>query len=1225
MKRRFLTLIFTITAMLICMLGFVACGETVDNFNLSFKVDGETYQTLTTNGEETIQIPDNPTKEGYQFEGWYWDNGEWERPFTANSLLDEPISSDMSVYAKFSAIEYDITYENNGGTHNNPVSYTIEGSFVLSDAEKIGYDFVGWYSEDSYTTKVVSISAGSTGEITLYAKYEVINYTITYENTKETEKDNASLYTIESQTIVLADLEKSGYIFDGWYNGETKITEIITGSIGNLTLTAHWTPISYSISYENTKGTSNNNETSYTIESEKITLKNLNKTGYTFDGWYNGETKVTEIATGSTGNLTLSAQWKPIVYSISYNNTKDVLNNNPTSYTIESEMITLIGLEKNGYKFDGWYNNGRKETEIQKGSIGNLTFTAKWTPTSYEIKYHNVTGATNNNPTMYDVEDQPLVLSAANKVGYTFTGWYTDSACQNKINEIAVGTIGEINLYAGWEIIEYTATFKNGNTPIDEITFTVETQSIEEPAVPNYVGYTGKWSDYELGASHITINAVYTPIVYSITYENKKDAINDNAANYTIESETITLIDLERNGYEFDGWYNNGTKVTEIATGSTGNLVLTAQWTPIEYSITYMYDSAIGDYVDNNKNPSTYTIEDEFNFVSLVNKTVGYTFDGWYTEKNVGTGEKVSGIVLGRTGDIIVYAHWALEVYTITYHNVEGLTNTNPTTYTVETDTFEVSDISKTGYTFDGWFADEALTQLADISIEKGNTGNIVLYAKFTVIEYAIEYVLYGGTIEDGPNPSIYTVEDEIDLIEPILSGYEFDNWRLSNINGEIITKIEKGTTGNLTLHATYLYISTITFETNGGGVVSSIKKVEGSKITLPSLSKDWYTFGGWYSDSSLKNRYTSTIQPDADITLYAKWIDNAEYLVYELQSDNTYAVAGYTEQKTKIKIYSTYKGKTVTKLLNTALNDCTSLTDLIIPDSVKTIEKGALTGCGKLRSLKIPFVGGKFTTENITSSFPQSNVLGYIFGTTAYNGAIKIDQHYGPAVASHSYFYIPSSLQTLIITGGYIQYGGCGYITSLINVTIEENVLGIGTQAFGKCTSLKEVSINCSNVNNGNSSFSGCSNLVNIKLGKSFKSIGGYMFANCTALKEITISENVTNIDSYAFEGCNNLIEVKLPDSVESIGSYAFYECTELKTINFGGNLTYIGTRAFWKCTKLEKAIFARTDKWFAAMNANGVSAGKISEDALSDPSLAAQWLIDHNGVGGRYMLWDL
>ena len=80
---------------------FTACKSKVDNFKLSFKVDGETYQTITTSGNEAISIPENPTKEGYTFDGWYWDNGTWQEPFTANFLLDAPISSDMSVYAKW--------------------------------------------------------------------------------------------------------------------------------------------------------------------------------------------------------------------------------------------------------------------------------------------------------------------------------------------------------------------------------------------------------------------------------------------------------------------------------------------------------------------------------------------------------------------------------------------------------------------------------------------------------------------------------------------------------------------------------------------------------------------------------------------------------------------------------------------------------------------------------------------------------------------------------------------------------------------------------------------------------------------------------------------------------------------------------------------------------------------------------------------------------------------
>ena len=102
MTKRKITLGILCLLLLVCSVFlFTACKSKVDNFKLSFKVDGETYQTITTSGNEAIAIPENPTKEGYTFDGWFWDNGTWQEPFTANSLLDGPISSDMSVYAKW--------------------------------------------------------------------------------------------------------------------------------------------------------------------------------------------------------------------------------------------------------------------------------------------------------------------------------------------------------------------------------------------------------------------------------------------------------------------------------------------------------------------------------------------------------------------------------------------------------------------------------------------------------------------------------------------------------------------------------------------------------------------------------------------------------------------------------------------------------------------------------------------------------------------------------------------------------------------------------------------------------------------------------------------------------------------------------------------------------------------------------------------------------------------
>ena len=80
----------------------------LNNLQLTFVVDGNSYSVIETTGAETITIPNNPEKAGYVFSGWFWDEGVWEKPFTANSLLDASISRNMSVYAKFDAIAYNL-------------------------------------------------------------------------------------------------------------------------------------------------------------------------------------------------------------------------------------------------------------------------------------------------------------------------------------------------------------------------------------------------------------------------------------------------------------------------------------------------------------------------------------------------------------------------------------------------------------------------------------------------------------------------------------------------------------------------------------------------------------------------------------------------------------------------------------------------------------------------------------------------------------------------------------------------------------------------------------------------------------------------------------------------------------------------------------------------------------------------------------------------------------
>ena len=96
--------IITILLVMLSIVGLSSCLGGVE-FELNFVVDGETYDTVSTNGKEIVKMPSDPTKDGYTFDGWYWDKDTWQKPFTANSLLDAPLSSDMSVYAKWKTNE----------------------------------------------------------------------------------------------------------------------------------------------------------------------------------------------------------------------------------------------------------------------------------------------------------------------------------------------------------------------------------------------------------------------------------------------------------------------------------------------------------------------------------------------------------------------------------------------------------------------------------------------------------------------------------------------------------------------------------------------------------------------------------------------------------------------------------------------------------------------------------------------------------------------------------------------------------------------------------------------------------------------------------------------------------------------------------------------------------------------------------------------------------------
>ena len=103
MKKPFLAIFFSLILLVVLLTS--ACNETTISFSIEFIVDENAYDTVSTSGNTSIKMPLDPSKDGYIFAGWFWDKDTWTRPFTANSLLEIPLSSNMNVYAKWDRAE----------------------------------------------------------------------------------------------------------------------------------------------------------------------------------------------------------------------------------------------------------------------------------------------------------------------------------------------------------------------------------------------------------------------------------------------------------------------------------------------------------------------------------------------------------------------------------------------------------------------------------------------------------------------------------------------------------------------------------------------------------------------------------------------------------------------------------------------------------------------------------------------------------------------------------------------------------------------------------------------------------------------------------------------------------------------------------------------------------------------------------------------------------------
>jgi uncharacterized repeat protein (TIGR02543 family) len=827
-------------------------------------------QTVTEN--TTATAPTSPTKTGNTFAGWYSDIS-LATPF----VFTTAITADTTLYAKWTLNNYTVSYTSNGGStvSNQSVAYNTATTAPTAPT-KTGSTFAGWYSDAALTT-AFAFTTAITGDITLYAKWTINNYTVSYTSNGGTAVTSQSV-VYNTQTTAPTSPTKTGNTFAGWYTeaGFTNTFVFTTPITADTTLYAKWTLNSYTVSFTSNGGSAVSSQT-VNYNTATTAPSAPTRTGYTFAGWYS------DIALGNafafttpiTADTTLYAKWTINNYTVSFtSNGGSAVPSQSAVYNTATTSPTAP--VKTGYTFAGWYSDIALSNAFAFTTpiTADTTLYAKWTINSYTVSFTSNGGST--------VPSQSAVYNTAttaptapSKTGRTFAGWFSDIGLANTF-AFTTPITADTTLYAKWTLNSYTVSFtSNGGTAVANQSVVYNTATTA-PTAPTKTGYTfaGWFSDIGLAnafafttpiTANITLYAKWTvipPTTYSVSFTSNGGSA---VSNQTVTENTTATAPTAptKTGNTFAGWYSDIGLANAFAftTPITANTTLYAKWTvipPTTYSV--IFTSNGGSAVSN----QTVTENTTATAPTAPTRT-GYTFAGWYSDAVLTTPFVFTTAI---TGDITLYAKWTINNYTVSYTSNGGTAVTSQSVV-YNTQTTAPTAPTKTGNTFAGWYTEAGLTTA--FVFTTAITADITLYAKWTINNYTVSFSSNGGSSVTSQSVAYNTQTTA--PTAPTKSGSTFSGWY---IDAGLTTPFAfaNAITTDTTLYAKWtLNNYTVIYTSNGGSTVGSQSVAYNTATTAPTApTKSGNTFAGWFSDISLANAFAFTTSITANTTLYAKW-----------------------------------------------------------------------------------------------------------------------------------------------------------------------------------------------------------------------------------------------------------------------------------------------------------------------------------------------------------------
>lgn len=246
------------------------------------------------------------------------------------------------------------------------------------------------------------------------------------------------------------------------------------------------------------------------------------------------------------------------------------------------------------------------------------------------------------------------------------------------------------------------------------------------------------------------------------------------------------------------------------------------------------------------------------------------------------------------------------------------------------------------------------------------------------------------------------------------------------------------------------------------------------------------------------------------------------------------------------------------------AFEEFLEIDTVVLPDSVKIIERAAFKGCKGLESIDMPYVTrvGDSAFEGCSWYFAGINMPSVTsVGSSAFSGCAKLTSIEMPSVKS--------------IGAG--AFAGC--FDGVEVYTLPSGVTSIDSEAFAGCK-FKTVILPDGLKTIGDSAFEGCPNLETVSFPQTLTEIGNSAFAECKSLKTVILPSSVVSIGEEAFCECSSLTTVDLPVNLQKIKYRTFWSCNSLTKITLRGNINLVEEGALNWCLQLEEITFIGTRK---------------------------------------------